>query len=195
MTAKQKQCLLAYLGYYVGEIDGKWGTLSKVATEAFQQDYGLKADGIFGAKTEVKILSVIASGEPPVQNDSIDSWDDIKYFKRSEFKCKCGEHCNGYPAEVDLRLAKVCDAIREHFGKPARINSGLRCKQHNANVGGATRSQHLYGTAADIGTIDGTTPEEMAAFAETLLPNTGGIGIYSWGIHVDVRGSKSRWSG
>ena len=63
--------------------------------------------------------------------------------------------------------------------------------------GGAANSQHLdtYATAADIATISGTTPSAMAAYVETLMPNTGGIGIYSWGIHVDVRKTKSRWNG
>jgi uncharacterized protein YcbK (DUF882 family) len=74
------------------------------------------------------------------------------------------------------------------------VNSGIRCKTHNANVGGASGSQHLYGTAADI-VVRGITPKQAAAYAETLLPNTGGIGIYSWGIHVDVRKTKSRWNG
>ena len=31
MTVKQRQHLLAYLGYYVGNVDGKWETLSKNA--------------------------------------------------------------------------------------------------------------------------------------------------------------------
>ena len=46
MTIKQRQHLLAYLGYYVGNIDGQWGTLSKTATVAFQKDFGLTADGV-----------------------------------------------------------------------------------------------------------------------------------------------------
>ena len=51
MTIKQKQCLLFYLGYYVGNIDGQWGTLSKTATKAFQKDFGLTADGNCGTDT------------------------------------------------------------------------------------------------------------------------------------------------
>ena len=39
MTNKQKQCLLAYLGYYVGNIDGIWGTLSETAMNAFKKDF------------------------------------------------------------------------------------------------------------------------------------------------------------
>ena len=36
MTIKQKQCLLAYLDYYEGDIDGKWGPQSEQATKDFQ---------------------------------------------------------------------------------------------------------------------------------------------------------------
>ena len=36
MTIKQRQHLLAYLGYYVGAIDGKFGSGSKEACKAFQ---------------------------------------------------------------------------------------------------------------------------------------------------------------
>lgn len=194
MTIKQKQCLLAYLGYYVGDIDGKWGTLSRVATTAFQKDYGLDTDGDFGPLTEKKILSVIATGEAPKKEEPVKfDWDKIQYFKRREFACKCGR-CGGYPVEPDPELIDVLVKIREHFGKPVRVNSGIRCSQHNRNVGGASASQHLRGTAADI-TVEGVAPAKVADYAETLLPRSGGIGRYNTFTHVDVRKNKSRWNG
>ena len=39
MTIKQKQCLLYYLGYYTGAIDGLWGRKSREATQKFQETY------------------------------------------------------------------------------------------------------------------------------------------------------------
>lgn len=48
--------------------------------------------------------------------------------------------------------------------------------------------------AADI-TIQGVTPAQIAAYAEVLLPGTGGIGIYKRFTHIDVRKIKSRWKG
>ena len=56
MTARQKQALLAYLGYYDGPLDGLWGEMSQKATIDFQRDYHLTVDGIFGAATEKRIL-------------------------------------------------------------------------------------------------------------------------------------------
>ena len=35
---KKNQCLLFYLGYYVGEIDGVWGSGSYTATLMFQKE-------------------------------------------------------------------------------------------------------------------------------------------------------------
>lgn len=195
MTIKQKQCLLCYLGYYVGQIDGDWGQLSKTACKAFQKDYGLTADGVFGSATEKKILAVIASGEVPPAPEK-DSWEDIEFFSKKEFKCKCGgKYCDGYPAEIDLTMVRYADEIRRRIGKPLGVNSGLRCRQHNINEKGASQSQHLYGTAVDLCKPSGVTPEKMASIAEEVMGNTGGIGIYSWGIHIDSRKTKARWKG
>lgn len=195
MNNKQKQCLLCYLGYYTGAIDGIWGTLSKAATKAFQADYGLKQDGIFGIETEKKILAVIASGEKPTESKIEEpDWDDIEFFSKKEFKCKCGgKHCNGYPAEIDMGMVRAVDEIRRRIGKPLGVNSGLRCKQHNTNVGGAKSSRHMAGDAADLQKPSGITVDEMAAIAEAVIGNTGGIGKYTWGIHVDTRKVKARW--
>ena len=71
MTLKQKQALLAYLGYYSGAIDGIWGEKSQRASIDFQRAYMDSADGIFGAATEKRILEVIATGEKPVVKDNL----------------------------------------------------------------------------------------------------------------------------
>ncbi|ENN8876040.1 D-Ala-D-Ala carboxypeptidase family metallohydrolase, partial [Campylobacter jejuni] len=69
------------------------------------------------------------------------------YFKESEFKCKCGK-CE-LPQNVPSdELIDILCKIREHYNAPIIINSGYRCKEHNANVGGAPKSQHTIGSAA-----------------------------------------------
>ena len=61
-----------------------------------------------------------------------DPFDGIKYFIKEEIKCKCnGRYCNGYPAEMNHTTLVVADRAREHFGSPANVSSGLRCKTHN----------------------------------------------------------------
>ena len=47
---------------------------------------------------------------------------------------------------VDILL----DPIRAAWGGPIVVNSGFRCKELNAIVGGAAGSQHTKGQAADI---------------------------------------------
>lgn len=111
-------------------------------------------------------------------------------FKVKEFACKDGSDVIFIAPE----LVDILQKIRTHFGKAVNINSGYRTPSYNKKVGGATYSQHQYGTAADI-RISGVAPKKIAEYAETLLPGKGGIGIYSNFVHVDVREVKSRWNG
>lgn len=115
-------------------------------------------------------------------------------FKVNEFACSDGSD----PVFIAPELVKILQKVRNHFGKPVNINSGYRTPAKNKAVGGATYSQHLYGTAADI-TVgkgeDAVDPKTVAAYVETLMPNKGGIGIYKTFTHIDVRATKSRWNG
>ena len=113
-----------------------------------------------------------------------------KNFKVREFACRDGSDV----IFISMDLVEVLQKIRDHFGKPVNINSAYRTLTYNKKVDGAAQSQHLYGMAADI-SISGVSPKDVAAYAETLLPKTGGIGIYSSFTHVDVRAVRSRWKG
>lgn len=193
MTIEQKQHLLAYLGYYTGEINGELSKHFEESTRRFQTEYGgLEVDGICGSKTQKAMKHAVAYGMTGKEKN--DFWENIQYFKKEEFRCKCGKHCNGYPVEPSEELVKVLEKIRNYFGKPVIVNSGIRCATHNANVGGANASQHTKGTAADIVVI-GIDPERVAKCAETLLPKTGGIGRYKTFTHIDVRPVMARWNG
>lgn len=54
-TLKQVQTALKNAGYYKGTVDGKTGKNTKKAIKAFQKDNGLKADGVVGKKTWLKL--------------------------------------------------------------------------------------------------------------------------------------------
>lgn len=113
-----------------------------------------------------------------------------KNFRVKEFACLDGTDT----ILISTKLIDILQRIRNHFGKPVIINSAYRTEAHNKKVGGSVYSQHKYGTAADI-RISGISPKKIAAYVETLMPNTGGIGVYSSFCHVDVRSVKSRWNG
>ena len=116
--------------------------------------------------------------------------DLSKNFSRHEFECRC---CGR--AEINQRLVDALQELRDLAGLPVRVTSGYRCSEHNQAIGGATRSQHLLGTAADI-VVRGMIPAEMYRLAEDIEAfHNGGIGVYpdKGFIHVDVRDRRARW--
>lgn len=194
MTIKQKQCLLYYLGYYVGAIDGDWGELSRTATKAFQKDYGgLTVDGVAGDATMKAMKHSVAYGMPAKKetantgtSTSTDWWNDIKYFKKAEFACKCGKrYCDGYPAEMNQKVVKAADKVRKHFGAPITVSSGLRCAKHNANVGGVSNSRHKLGKAMDF-CVKGKTSDQVLAYVSQLPEIRYAYKIDGSYVHMDV---------
>ena len=117
-------------------------------------------------------------------------------FKVREFRCRDGSDV----VMIDESLVVLLQCIREHFGKPITITSGYRTGTRNTAVGGSRSSQHLLGKAADI-QVAGVSVEDVAAYAESLMPAWGGVGRYpvkagrakGW-VHVDTRPNKSRWT-
>lgn len=196
MSMKQIQNLLQYLGYYEGIPDGDYGPLTRQATMDFQSDYkGLTVDGDPGEQTQKALRDAVAYGMPVYEaGDKPESGDFWKkkspYFEKKELACPCGE-CGGFPVEPDEELVVDVNEFRRRLGVPVIVTSGIRCAAHNKNVGGVANSQHLGGDAADL--ISSKSPEEMYAVAEAVLGDTGGIGLYSWGIHFDTRPTKARW--
>lgn len=207
MTVKQIQCLLTYLGYSPGSIDGIEGRNTQGAIRAFQADYGLTADGIPGAATQKMLIGAIAGTAVKVEKpeDSPEPktgtfWDKIQYFTREECRCKCGgKYCNGYPAEMSETTMLIADEVRRRAGVPLRNNSALRCQRWNAEQGGVANSNHMTGRAIDLAPIDGNISVDelyritVEVHAE-MIPGRGGIGKYIWGIHEDD-GKYSRWNG
>ena len=109
-------------------------------------------------------------------------------FKVSEFKCNDGSDT----ILISSSLVELLQKIRDHFNATVTINSAYRTSSYNAKIGGATHSQHVLGTAADI-VVAGATPLAVAQYTEYLQPNNGGIGVYKSFTHVDVRATRSRW--
>ena len=178
MTDKQKQCLLCYLGYYGGAIDGIWGPLSAAALEKFQQAHDLGAEKGFTQKTREALLAAVSGAQE-------DWWADIRWFDRREFACKCGSFCDGYPAEMSRTLVETADRIRERLGAAAVISSGIRCEKHNANVGGVANSRHLTGRAMDF-RVAGKNSGELLAVVREQSQVRYAYAIDGSFVHMDV---------
>jgi uncharacterized protein YcbK (DUF882 family) len=86
-------------------------------------------------------------------------------------------------------LIIALQTIRDHVGKPIRVNSAFRSPAHNKAIGGASNSLHTLGVAADI-VIDGMTPIEVASLASDM--GLGGIKAYPTFTHIDV-GRHRTW--
>jgi uncharacterized protein YcbK (DUF882 family) len=105
-----------------------------------------------------------------------------KNFNRVEFACRCG--CGS--DHVKPELIAVLQRLRDKVKRPVVILSGVRCLKHNKRVGGASRSRHLVGDAADV-RIKDMTPRQVAKIADSLMPGTGGVKAYSTFTHIDTR--------
>ncbi len=108
-------------------------------------------------------------------------------FSNREFKCRCG--CDRYrPQVVAKSLVWALQILRDHFKKPIIVHSGHRCEEYNRTIPGSKKtSQHIVGKAADIH-IEGVDPRDIARAASEIKSfKNGGIGCYSWGVHLDIR--------
>ena len=119
-------------------------------------------------------------------------------FTRDEFACPCG--C-GFD-DIDPLLVSTLQRLRDEVQRPVRVNSGCRCRAHNAAVKGSKSSQHLRGKAADI-KIDGMTSQQIIDILRRLyLDGEIYVGyvyaINGRSVHVDVRAPQSqvvrRWT-
>lgn len=118
-------------------------------------------------------------------------------FEPKEFDCPCCGRNN-----TDLGLVTTLQRLRDEVQRPVVVNSGCRCRSHNAAVKGSKSSQHLYGKAADI-RIDGMTSRQIFDVIRRLyLDGELYVGyvyaINGRSVHVDVRAPQSqvvrRWT-
>jgi zinc D-Ala-D-Ala carboxypeptidase len=161
-------------------VDGQYGPGTAAAVKRFQKAYGLTADGVAGATTHAKLNALEDSADGSTAN-----------FEFSEFYSKDGSGFNNGKVSATTvkenvrRLMYKLEAVRKKAGGSAvTINSGFRSISHNAAVGGASNSQHMYGIASDI-VVAGHSVSQVTALAKTS--GFSGVIPYSTFNHVDSR--------
>lgn len=117
-------------------------------------------------------------------------------FLLAEFNSKDGSEAPAKVVENLKILSEQLEALREYLGKPITVTSGYRSAQHNLKIGGALKSYHVLGMAADI-RVRGIEPKKVAEAIEFLIKENqmlqGGIGVYKTWVHYDFRGRQMRW--
>ena len=104
-----------------------------------------------------------------------------KYFNTKERVCRCG--CG---MDVQPGFLKRLDELREKVGHPLTLTSAARCAVHNAKVGGAPKSQHINGVAADIDTLS-LTAGQRYGLLKAALELGFCVGVNAAFLHIDTR--------
>jgi len=187
---RQAQIFLAKIGIRL-EADGVNGYLTKRAIRMFQDTFScgpfadtpLVVDGDPGPATRAAMRLCETSGFKASEN-----------FAYREFKTKGMQtpSLQNHVIRLDRELVTACQEVRRRVG-PVTILSAYRDPGHNRKIGGATRSQHLFGKAIDMDRGSMARVDEATARAAGF----NGIGMLSRGdpavIHMDVRATPTRW--
>ena len=134
LTVSERKAIFKELGL---------GEYNKENIKAFQKKYMFRKsdwDGIYGQNTDNALRTVYYTKVY------------CKNFSPKEFRCECGgKYCCGFPSYMKPAELIHIQAIRDHYGKPITITSGLRCKTWNSKCGGSIQnSLHMKGLALDF---------------------------------------------
>jgi zinc D-Ala-D-Ala carboxypeptidase len=163
-------------------IDGDFGPATEGAVKAFEAFHDLKVDGVAGSE----VFEILGRLED--KNGSTHHFDFSEFTQN--YNPMCGAKANAYegtfnggmvaPARVKRHVRRLMwrlEALRAKAGAhPVGINSGFRSAAYNNCIGGASSSQHMYGTAADNRVAE-TTNRRARSLAKHSQVH--GIGCYA----------------
>lgn len=108
----------------------------------------------------------------------------FKEFEKSDVASR--HHINNTITDWEVRdnivalVENILQPLRDAWGQPLFINSGYRCPELNAKVGGVATSQHTKGQAADVGCSD---PLALARLAKKMDLDYDQMIVYPTFVH------------
>ena len=117
-------------------------------------------------------------------------------FERSDAATNYGINNSmnsGQLAKAMVLAINCFEPIREHLGKPIRVNSGYRSPAVNKRIGGALTSQHSLGEAIDLDLHDRDLFEWIIdnVVFDQLIAEFPSAGKASW-FHISFREGRNR---
>ena len=144
LTRDQAVAILRALGWRVRST-GEYPQVVENFQRGWNLGVALRVDGDVGPNTSAALRESerrLRAGQPTAS----------AHFAFTEFRCQCGGRLADCQRIWVIRpLLASLETLRSRFyPRGLVITSGCRCTQHNRAVGGASQSQHLFGSAADI---------------------------------------------
>jgi uncharacterized protein YcbK (DUF882 family) len=144
------------------------------------------------------------------------------HLHTNETACRCGCGLGTRLDDYAPQLLALFENLRAAAGDvPLYVRSGWRCAAHNGVVGGSPRSNHLHGLALDLccpalrAPMGAAMRQVAAAIGDELPPTWSallpqlplfalatssvqgvrGVGLYVWGVHIDLGEARrpARW--
>jgi hypothetical protein len=195
------------VGWYRGvnkhkfAIDGAYGDQTAKAVKRFERTQGLAHPNGRASKATYKKLNWLADRDGSTEHFA---WSEFSQNRNQS----CSSGANAYagtfgggltsPRRTKKHVKKLMwrfEAVRRKGGRnPMGINSGFRSVPYNDCIGGASRSQHLYGTAADtrVAAITNSKARKIARHSQLS-----GIACYSNTTHnhFDIRLENKAYPG
>ena len=172
MTTKDVQATLRSLGWPLN-VDGRKGPVTVTAIKDFQRGFAFKRFGRLSVDGRVGPRTVAA----------------LRFSKKRKGRCSANFYFREFKSKgngwirVQRDLVLGLEAYRKALGRSVSVVSAYRDPAHNAKVGGAKNSQHLYGNACDLNPA-------LPSGRVKALGKFSGIGVQrANGLtrHVDVR--------
>lgn len=209
---KEIQTQLNKKDLYTGEIDGIVGKGTKKALAEFKESIWLAYPDLVGASVAGSLLEV---GEHSSNSESETTQDivaDTNQLTGATMKLPTGElvyanqqivsgisltwgeftkNCTRVPESKEIvtniiKATKGFGEIRDKWGSSIVITSGYRPPAVNKAIGGASRSQHLFGLALDFYPAQGSIYKLLEVVKSSSVVGLG-LGMKKGFLHVDYR--------